>query len=850
MIASDFIEFTTRLLEGERFGEKTPDSLFAALLEESYGREDLLSTKLEALRRQCAQFMEAYGDGPVFIMRAPARINLLGEHVDYVSYLPTASLTFGSREHEMILFFRPSENGRVRGISTLPGCDPLSFDLADAPPGSGMHDNAHEWTHYLYMRSTPAAHWGNYARGAIFFARMKHGERIRRGLDFLVSSSIPSAGGASSSSALTVLVGAAIRRANGLSCDARELALDSGQAEWYVGTRGGTMDHLTICLSRQQHLVHIAYNKDQPVLLPMGQTQYRLVTFYAHPADKSREVMLEYNERAAVARILIPALIEDWAVSRPLLHSSWHAALAAAQEQSTAGQGLLAELLSNLPESISLREVENRFPAAFGSCAEAFDALVRDRLERPLKVRDRALHHLGEVRRVAEAARVLQSISDAGLLEEAEPHTPGDKRRQSGPVRRPGSTSAEMIDEGMRRIGELLNESHRSLRDLYEVSTPVVERLISAVVSDSLVYGARLMGGGFGGNVLALTRVEHAPALVAHMQALFFSPGGRDGARQNAVMISTPGDGLAAFDAESAARRAVERFNEDWRAADRSRAGMRSILAQIVPQLAAPDIWPVILAAGKGERARKSGLHAPKPLTPVLGIPAVLRVLRAVQSACSSAFPPIVIVSPETEQPMREALAGEEVTFVLQPQALGTGDAIFGARDQLREYRGRTLVVWGTQPVIRPETVRLAIGLAALFPDFEMVLPTTVMERPYAPLYRDARSQVEAAHETHLEHMRVPEFGETNIGLFLLWNETMLAELKRLRNEFWRESAQRYARPRGELGFPNEMIRSLAGRQSGVLACPIADWREEKGIKNKADVARCEQYLRELSAPE
>jgi len=128
-----------------------------------------------------------------------------------------------------------------------------------------------------------------------------------------------------------------------------------------------------------------------------------------------------------------------------------------------------------------------------------------------------------------------------------------------------------------------------------------------------------------------------------------------------------------------------------------------------------------------------------------------------------------------------------------------------------------------------------------------MVLPTTVMERPYAPLYRDARGRVKFAHETHLEHMHVPEQGETNIGLFLLWNEIMLAELKRLRNDFWREGRNCYDRPRGELGFPNELIRALAVRAAGVMACPIADWREEKGIKNKTDVARCEQYLRELN---
>jgi galactokinase len=52
-------------------------------------------------------------------------------------------------------------------------------------------------------------------------------------------------------------------------------------------------------------------------------------------------------------------------------------------------------------------------------------------------------------------------------------------------------------------LGALLNESHASLRDDYEVSVPEVERAV-AVCMDAGALGARIMGGGFGGSVLAL----------------------------------------------------------------------------------------------------------------------------------------------------------------------------------------------------------------------------------------------------------------------------------------------------------------------------------------------------------
>jgi galactokinase len=52
-------------------------------------------------------------------------------------------------------------------------------------------------------------------------------------------------------------------------------------------------------------------------------------------------------------------------------------------------------------------------------------------------------------------------------------------------------------------LGELLNASHASLRDDYEVSVPEVERAVEACI-DAGALGARIMGGGFGGSVLAL----------------------------------------------------------------------------------------------------------------------------------------------------------------------------------------------------------------------------------------------------------------------------------------------------------------------------------------------------------
>jgi galactokinase len=55
------------------------------------------------------------------------------------------------------------------------------------------------------------------------------------------------------------------------------------------------------------------------------------------------------------------------------------------------------------------------------------------------------------------------------------------------------------------RLGELLSASHRSLRDDYEVSTPELDRLVE-LASAAGSLGARMVGGGFGGSIIALAR--------------------------------------------------------------------------------------------------------------------------------------------------------------------------------------------------------------------------------------------------------------------------------------------------------------------------------------------------------
>ena len=779
-----------------------------------------LERKRARLTRLCDTYFQNYGDGDVSLLRAPARINVLGEHIDYVSYVPTASVTFGSRERDALLLFGKSALPLVRGSSTSQGYNSASFPVGVPSPRFG-EDNVADWLAFLTEYGTPNPAWHNYIRGAIVFACGKYGHDIVKGFDFVVDSNIPAGGGASSSSALVVLGGAAIRNVNEISFTPAELAHDSALAEWFIGTRGGSMDHTTICLARPSSAVLINYDSHKTKRIGIPDQDFQWLTFFTQPANKGREVMLEYNERAAVSRLIIPAIISKWQESNPELLKSWRNFLTDIRSGNIEAISTGEQILERLPEFMSIESLRTGYPELYLELQRSFIALLDAKDHWPISVRNRAQHHLGEVRRVALAEKTLMSIQN--------------------------QSTADSRSDAMRTIGKLIDESHASLRDLYGVSTDEVEQLIKTIQADANVLGARLMGGGFGGNVLALTTRVHSKELIDRVQERYYGPRSRDGVAEGAVMISTPGEGLSPVSLDDLWREFIVHMNSLGPAAASSVNNLRSLLEVLPVNLTPTKIWPVIVAAGKGKRAAESGLEGPKPLALVGHKPAILHVLDNIEAGLGPTQVPVVIVSPETEKQCREQLQDRDVVFVTQRESVGTGDAVWRAKEVMKDFDGLSLVVWSTQPVIRASTFKLTAKLSGLFNDHEMIVPTTFRQNPYAPINRNRFGEVQSARETHLESAQSIEFGETNIGLFLLKNRTMFELLEDLRNRHWSEANRCYDRPRGELGFPNELISALAQRPNGVLASPIADSREEQGIKQVTDIAKCELFISELA---
>ncbi len=129
------------------------------------------------------------------------------------------------------------------------------------------------------------------------------------------------------------------------------------------------------------------------------------------------------------------------------------------------------------------REETERGLAMVGvaTCQQLTDPAIDSARLEPA-IRRRLLHVMGESRRAVEAGDAMRRADLAGL-------------------------------------GILMSASHRSLRDLHEVSTAALDATVSAADAVPGCFGARMVGAGFGGTVVALVTRESAEACEHAMAA-------------------------------------------------------------------------------------------------------------------------------------------------------------------------------------------------------------------------------------------------------------------------------------------------------------------------------------------
>jgi galactokinase len=328
------------------------------------------------------------------VIRAPGRVNLIGDHTDYNDgFVMPAAIGFSTwvtsapRDDRTVSVF--SENFSEK----------IEFELDDQNPCA-------------------RGHWSDYVKGvAITLERTGH--RLR-GAELRIRGEVPIGSGLSSSAALEVASGYALLTNSDLIVDRIELARVCQRAEnEFVGMRCGIMDQFVSCHGQAGKALLLDCRSLEYSAQPLPEDARLALcnTMVKHALASS-----EYNAR----RLECEAAVNHFAQSRPDVRA--------------------------------LRDITEADLKLYGS--DLSEVIYR-----------RCRHVITENARVLAAGAALEK---------------GD----------------------LAAFGQLMNSSHRSLRDDYEVSCKELDLMVELAQQVRGVYGARMTGGGFGGSTVNLIEAE------------------------------------------------------------------------------------------------------------------------------------------------------------------------------------------------------------------------------------------------------------------------------------------------------------------------------------------------------
>jgi galactokinase len=351
-------------------------------------------------------FSNHFNAKPKLIVRAPGRVNLIGEHTDYNDgfVLPMAI------DHAVWIALSPRADSQIR-IRSLDLEVDSAFDLHSLTKGEG---------------------WLEYIKG-VAFELQKAGYQLK-GFDAVMTGDVPRGAGLSSSAAVELATARAFAAVSGFAWDAAQMAKISQKAEnEWVGVNCGIMDQMASAASKEGYALFL---------------DCRTLEVQHAPLPENTSVV-----------------ILDTSTRRGLVDSAYNERRSQCEEAARwFGVKALRDVnVDELEKGNGLSEV----------------------------VMKRARHIVTENTRVLEAVQVMKAGN-------------------------------------VKRLGELFNASHASLRDDFEVTNEALNQIVECAQEQSSCYGARMTGAGFGGCAVALVQTEKAQEFAKAVSAAYRQRSGLD----------------------------------------------------------------------------------------------------------------------------------------------------------------------------------------------------------------------------------------------------------------------------------------------------------------------------------
>jgi galactokinase len=350
-------------------------------------------------------FTESFGTEPSLLVRAPGRVNLIGDHTDYNGgfVLPMAI------DQDLVVAAAPRADRTIR-VASESEEGRAEFSLDSIERGRG---------------------WGEYLKGVA----VALGADSLGGWDGAIASDLAVGAGLSSSAAIELATARVFANLSDLEWDPTEMALVGQRAEnGWVGMNSGVMDQLICATGRAGHA--------------------RLI---------------DCRDLSGVDVPLIPGVsivLLDTGTRRTLLGSEYN-------DRRADCETAAAELGVDLLRDATIEDVD----------------ILTGRLKA------RARHVIGENARTEAAARA-------------------------------------MADENAVALGALMNESHASLRDDFEVSSVELDVMARLAQATAGCLGARQTGGGFAGSCVALVEDTAIPSFIDSVTTEYRADTGETGSAQ------------------------------------------------------------------------------------------------------------------------------------------------------------------------------------------------------------------------------------------------------------------------------------------------------------------------------
>jgi galactokinase len=360
--------------------------------------------KTDTLQQSYSTYFNAK---PQFVVRAPGRVNLIGEHTDYNDgfVLPMAI------DRAVWIALSPRADSTVH-IHSLDLKANAVFDLNSLTKGEG---------------------WIEYVKGVA--CELQKDGHILQGFDAVMTGDVPLGAGLSSSAAVELATARAFASVSGFGWDAAHMAKVSQKAEnEWVGVNCGIMDQMASAASVEGYALFL---------------DCRTLEYQHAPLPDNTAVV-----------------IMDTSTRRGLVDSAYNERRSQCEE---AARWFGAKALRD----VSLDDLNEK--------GNGLSEIVMKR----------ARHIVTENARVLEAVQVMKAGN-------------------------------------VKRLGELFNASHASLRDDFEVTNGALNQIVECAQEQSSCHGARMTGAGFGGCAVALVKEKSAREFADNVSAAYKKKSGLD----------------------------------------------------------------------------------------------------------------------------------------------------------------------------------------------------------------------------------------------------------------------------------------------------------------------------------